>query len=209
MRRGGLRTHSLLTAASFARHFSDVHDEPHGCLSADQQAVADNVTSLVSRLAASSSRTTCVSAKLVSADLVAQLLCRLKRGTAPGPDGVTVEHLIFCNSPELLRVLAFLLSACLRLGAVPSSFANSTIVPLLKRRVLTLTTLTITGQSRSRLHARSFLSLFYWTSCSPRSRRSLFNLVSSVTAAPSTLLCSSWRPCSGTPAGNLLSLSRT
>ena len=67
---------------------------------------------------------------------VAALINRLSTGKSPGVDGVTTEHLIHGQSHALLSALARLLSECLNAGRVPSAFAHSTIVPLLKKSSL-------------------------------------------------------------------------
>ena len=67
---------------------------------------------------------------------VAGLLHRLHTGKAPGVDGVTSEHLLFGSTPTLLCALARLLTGCLSSSAVPSSFTESAVVPLLKNSQL-------------------------------------------------------------------------
>ena len=74
--------------------------------------------------------------RTITADQVAGLLRRLPRGKVPGADGVTSEHLVHGCSPTLLSALARLLSACLAACNVPAAFAESVIVPLLKKSQL-------------------------------------------------------------------------
>ena len=70
---------------------------------------------------------------MVTGEEVAQLIPRLKRGSAPGPDSVTVEHLHFGYCPELLDIIAGLLTACFATGRVPDSFSTSVVTPILNK----------------------------------------------------------------------------
>ena len=125
-RRGGLPTSSSCCAADFGAHFQAVHRDSREQLSEEQQLIADAVQAQV--MAAR----TVVSHRTVSSEDVAGLLHRLHTGKAPGVDGVTSEHLLFGSTPTLLCALARLLTGCLSSNAVPSSFTESAVVPLLK-----------------------------------------------------------------------------
>ena len=58
---------------------------------------------------------------------------RLRRNSAPGADGITTGHLTHGSSPELLTILALLLTACFAHLDVPPSFSTSIIRPLINR----------------------------------------------------------------------------
>ena len=64
---------------------------------------------------------------------VSRFIRKLKLGRAPGPDGVTPEHLKYANNDSLTLLLSKLLNCCVHYGCLPSSFTNGTLIPLLKK----------------------------------------------------------------------------
>ena len=127
-RRDGSRANSKLSASDFRDHFEAVHDDTLSSLSVDQLDIAHRVKQRAKFL-----ENTPSFAKIISSSDVALLLPRLKRNTARGPDGICTEHIFFGSCPELLNLLAQLLTLCMNTGAVPLAFTASTIVPLLKK----------------------------------------------------------------------------
>lgn len=127
VRRGGSPPGLELSPSDFRAHFQAVHQDSYDQLSPEQRRISDAVEARVA--ATRDDIRTCI----VTADQVAGLLSRLERSKAPGVDGVTSEHLVNGRSPALLAALARLLSYCLSTCSVPASFADSAVVPLLKK----------------------------------------------------------------------------
>ena len=127
VRRGRQSVHCNLNAESFHEHFSHVHDDDEEQLSPSQVVISRAVAERFSEGCAGDDP------KIVTGEMVSQLIPRIKRGSAPGPDFVTPEHLFFGNSPELLEALARLLTACFAVGRVPRSFSTSVVTPILKK----------------------------------------------------------------------------
>ena len=61
---------------------------------------------------------------------------RLKRGKAPGLDGIYHEHLIFGNSEVLCASLASLYTGILSTAYVPKLFTTGVIIPVIKKSTL-------------------------------------------------------------------------
>ena len=61
---------------------------------------------------------------------------RLKRGKAPGSDGIYHEHLIFGNSQVLCASLASLYTGILSTAYVPNIFTTGVIIPVIKKSTL-------------------------------------------------------------------------
>lgn len=146
-RRGGHPAALKCSATDFGNHFQQVHLDTREELSLEHLRIADAVEA---RLMASCNE---ICVREVSTDQVAALINRLHRGKSPGVDGVTAEHLQYGRSPALLAAVARLLTICLSTCSVPATFADSVIVPLLKKphldphcldnyRPITLTTCT-------------------------------------------------------------------
>ena len=129
-RRGGLPATSNCNAADFQDHFQKMHQDSREQLSDVQKLIVDAVEAHEVEARAA------VCARVVSPDQVAGLLRRLRRGKAPGLDGVTPEHLLFGSTPALLTALARLLTGCLSTSTVPKSFTESAVVPILKKSQL-------------------------------------------------------------------------
>jgi len=66
----------------------------------------------------------------VSINVVASSICRLKKGEAPGIDGIMAEHLINCH-PIIYCVLQKLFKAIVSHGYVPVAFGAGIVIPLL------------------------------------------------------------------------------
>ena len=130
VRRGGSPPGLELGSSDFRAHFQAIHQDSYDQLNPEQRRICDAVEA---RVAANRGN---ICTRTVSADQVAGLLSRLERGKAPGVDGVTSEHLVHGRSPALLAALARLLSHCLSTCCVPASFADSAVVPLLKKSTL-------------------------------------------------------------------------
>ena len=64
---------------------------------------------------------------------MARFIVSLNGGASPGPDGVIAEHLIYGSSVILFQTIASLLTACLTEMRVPTSFSESTAVPIIKK----------------------------------------------------------------------------
>ena len=116
-----------LDSEDFRIHFSDIHDDNGEQLSPSQRLVRDAVAERFSIGCNDAER------RVVSVEEVAKLLPRLKRGSAPGPDSVTAEHLIFGQCSELLKAIAILFTMCFSTGRVPASFSTSVVKPMLKK----------------------------------------------------------------------------
>ena len=124
-RRSGLRTCSKRSASDFALHFGTPVEDTR--ITPTHLSILNSVSARASQLSS-----TALPDRSVTTSMVNKLLTRLKRGKAPGPDGITAEHLLYGLSPALLEALSRLLTLCLSDGSVPSSFLSSTVVPLLK-----------------------------------------------------------------------------
>ena len=127
VRRGLQPAQCSLDAEDFRSHFSGIHDDNEAHLDPSQRLIHDAVAERFAR--------GCNDAdpRIVSGEEVAQLFPRLRRGAAPGPDFVTVEHLLFGQGPELLEAIAGLLTACFATGRVPTSFSSSIVKPIIKK----------------------------------------------------------------------------
>ena len=129
-RRCGQRAHTDLSADDFAAHFGSVSQGVDCQLSPAQQLICDAVAA---RFSAGCDLSEPHS---VSPEDVSILLRRLKRGTAPGVDHVTVEHLLYGESRTLLAAVARLLTGCFATLSVPDTFSTSVITPVLKKNGL-------------------------------------------------------------------------
>ena len=58
------------------------------------------------------------------AELIENVIVKMKRGKAAGLDGITYEHLLFSH-PLLPGILAKLFNFMIRIGYVPDSFGQS------------------------------------------------------------------------------------
>ena len=64
---------------------------------------------------------------------LSRFIKKLKPGRAPGPDGVTAEHLKYAGNGILPLLLSQLLNCCLQFGVIPPSLTKGTLVPILKK----------------------------------------------------------------------------
>jgi len=60
---------------------------------------------------------------------VAKCIGKLKRGKAPGLDGLSVEHIVNCRAIIIIQ-LTCMFNCMLQLGYVPDAFGTGVIVPL-------------------------------------------------------------------------------
>ncbi len=68
-----------------------------------------------------------------STEKVVKYIQKLRRGAAPGCDGITAEHLKFSINSDLPSYLSNVLSVCVRFGVLPKSFYLGILVPILKK----------------------------------------------------------------------------
>ena len=66
-----------------------------------------------------------------SVELVSNIILKLKRGKAVGPDSLTAEHSVHCH-PSLSCILSKLFNLMLCYGFLPRDFGQSYTVPLFK-----------------------------------------------------------------------------
>ena len=130
IRRGGVKPASECGTADFRNHFQTVHLDCSSQLSRGQLEITELVETRLRETHGDACNMT------ITAGQVAGLICRLHRGKAPGIDGITAEHLLHGQSTALLEALARLLSACMSTCSVPATFADSVVVPLLKKTQL-------------------------------------------------------------------------
>lgn len=95
------------------------------------------------RIVAQQVRDWCESAKespanetSMTPESVAKAIDALKRGTAPGVDGVSPEHLLHGKSDVLLHHLATFFRAIVTACVVPDMFSTGVIVPIVKKPTL-------------------------------------------------------------------------
>ena len=72
----------------------------------------------------------------IANDDVISFIKKLKKGTSPGADGITPEHMIYAASPELANILADTYTLMISLAIIPDLFQSSIIVPILKKATL-------------------------------------------------------------------------
>ena len=68
--------------------------------------------------------------------MVKKYISALKLGCAPGPDGITSEHLKFFVDINLITHLARLFTVCFQHCVVPKSFNSGFLVPVFKKSTL-------------------------------------------------------------------------
>ena len=68
----------------------------------------------------------------ITKDDVLRAIKNLKKGTSPGIDGVTPEHIIYAVSPEHADILAHTYSIMISFAIIPDIFQNSLISHYLK-----------------------------------------------------------------------------
>ncbi len=78
-------------------------------------------------------KNTVMSEHLFSVKNMVRYIKKLKRGAAPGCDGVSSEHLKFAINTCLPQYLSDILTVCVKYGVLPRSFYCGLLVPLLKK----------------------------------------------------------------------------
>lgn len=71
---------------------------------------------------------------LFSVELISTVICELKTGRAPGLDGLTTEHLLYCH-PSIHLMITYLCNLVLLSGHVPSQFGIGLTFPIEKGRL--------------------------------------------------------------------------
>ena len=64
------------------------------------------------------------------------MICKLKKRSAPGYDGVTAEHLLYASSDILCEALARMYETIFRFNLVPDVLRLGIIIPILKKPTL-------------------------------------------------------------------------
>ena len=73
---------------------------------------------------------------IISGEYILNAIKHLKKGTSPGMDCISSEHLIHAISPKLADLLANVYSIMISSGTIPEIFQKSIIVPILKKATL-------------------------------------------------------------------------
>ena len=66
-------------------------------------------------------------------DTIIRLIGCLNTGSAPGPDGITVEHLKHSICTKVPNNISIILNICIKFGVVPKAFQEGILVPILKK----------------------------------------------------------------------------
>ena len=69
-------------------------------------------------------------------NMMRKCISKLKLGSAPGPDGISGEHLKHAVNTDLILHLCNIFTVCFRCGVVPINFTNGLLVPILKKPTL-------------------------------------------------------------------------
>ena len=70
-------------------------------------------------------------------DSIVKYILKLKKGRAPGMDGITPEHLRYAvNNTILPELLSSLFNICLKFGILPKAFQTSILIPIIKKPTL-------------------------------------------------------------------------
>ena len=64
-------------------------------------------------------------------NMMRKCISKLKLGSAPGPDGISGEHLKHAVNTDLILHLCKIFTVCFRCGVVPINFTNGLLVPTL------------------------------------------------------------------------------
>ena len=67
---------------------------------------------------------------IISGEYILKAIKNLKKGTSPGSDSISAEHLIYALSPKLADLLANVYSIMITSATIPEIFKKSIIVPL-------------------------------------------------------------------------------
>ena len=110
---------------NFAKHFEEVCQPFTAARNAELKAQYDDVRANYSTLPVFSD------AEIFDAELVGNLLVKMKNGKAAGLDGITSEHLKHSH-PSAVVILCKLFNLFIATGHIPISFAASYTVPIPK-----------------------------------------------------------------------------
>lgn len=117
---------SAVIVNKFANHFSS----SYRCSSYSQ---ADNLRIEYERLRGSYCGHPVIDNELFETEVICRIISNMKRGKAPGIDGLSVEHLSYSH-PALPVVISKLFKLIFACGYVPGGFKQSYIVPIPKIR---------------------------------------------------------------------------
>ena len=121
---------SSLDCEAFSKHFSSIMNENDIELDEHQKVVKSFVTDKFHLNTNDSKYDGFTDSALDSA------IRNLKNNVSPGLDGITAEHLIYGNSPNLQKCLLSLYNTIVQSVIVPDSLAIGMIVPVLKKATL-------------------------------------------------------------------------
>ena len=105
-----------------------MHD--NNVLSQEQVTISTKVDHVYAELSNS------VIPHVITPDIIAKCIAKLKRNSSPGIDGITAEFIINGKSPNLCKHLSSLYSTMLTYNSVPSIFNTGVMVPILKKPTL-------------------------------------------------------------------------
>lgn len=71
--------------------------------------------------------------KTITTDKMCDLIKKLKRGCAPGPDKTLAEHFFYGVHTALVPVLCHLFSTCIQFGVLPQNLRHGTLLPIIKK----------------------------------------------------------------------------
>ena len=72
----------------------------------------------------------------ITRDTILTAIKNLKKGTSPGIDDITSDHLVHATSHKLADLLANVYSIIITSAVIPDLFKNSIIIPILKKPTL-------------------------------------------------------------------------
>ena len=73
---------------------------------------------------------------IISGECILNAIKQLKKGTSPGSDLISAEHLIHAISPKLADLLANVYTIMISSATIPEILKKSIIVPILKKATL-------------------------------------------------------------------------
>ena len=123
------KVNSVLCASDFSEHYQTSMQDVDP-IDDSQQLIIDSVKSYYNTHCKS------VNNVQVSPEDIRQHLSSLNRNSAPGGDGISVNHLLNGMCDEICSTLAKLYSAILSQGIVPDVLCLGVIIPILKKTTL-------------------------------------------------------------------------
>jgi len=72
-----------------------------------------------------------IAAGCINVDLIQQCIAKLKKGKAPGLDGLMAEHILLA-CPVMAVHLSLLFNVLLTHGVVPDGFSRGVVIPLIE-----------------------------------------------------------------------------